>query len=125
MQVQYRYRTKIPLVGDGKRKFFPKLTKSEYRKSIAEAFRRSDAVAGVKPERFLGAPWIDNFVAQRGNVNLCEECWRRYNDWWKRYGYRPEWKPKLSDCDGCGHGPKYVTGFYPEERFSESMLYRR
>lgn len=66
----------------------------------------------VKPERQLGAPWMDNFIAQRASVALCEDCNRRYDKWWTHYDYEPRNFSELTDCDGCSKRLVICTGFY-------------
>ena len=81
-------------------------------------------MAVIKPERSLGAPWIDNFVALRRIVALCEDCYRKYDKWWKRYNYSPLWGHRvISDCDGCSRKTIYCTDFYPEESGRRGILH--
>lgn len=63
--------------------------------------RKTRHMAVIKPERSLGAPWIDDFVSQGKGVNLCHDCRNRYRDWYKKFDYHPRHSPVLSDCDGC------------------------
>jgi len=71
----------------------------------------------VKPGRTLGAVWIDDFVAQGKNVNLCEACWRKYHGWWHEYNYASDWVGWWAHCDGCGEHVR-CNGFYPRARIS-------
>lgn len=72
----------------------------------------------VKPTRIFGACWTSDKVAQRKPVVMCEECWRRYDGWWKRASYRPDWGWRfIVNCDGCSTVGVYGTLFMPEEGF--------
>ena len=85
--------------------------------------RRTRPATILKPERVLGAPWIDSFVALRKSVTLCEDCYRRYDRWWQRYDYRAIWFPKeITDCDGCSKSLVFCTGFYPSESGRKSAM---
>jgi len=128
MQTAYRFRMQIPLIGQAPRvvKQVLKPDKVEHRRKIEAVEKKTRHLAFLKPGNQLGASWIDNSVVHRSNVNLCENCWRRYANWWKRYGYRGQWNlQKLSDCDGCGSTLIFVTGFYPEERYFASIINER
>ena len=125
MLVRLRY--VIPLLGRPERKALPDsnrtplahalagtLTTSDERRLIAENERRSRRFAFFKPQRTLGAPWIDNFVSRGMSVSLCEDCLRKYGKWWRKYEYKAVWSPKeLTDCDGCSRHLLYCIGFYP------------
>ena len=88
-----------------------------------DALTRPHAI--VKPERQMGAVWMDGFVARRKNVNLCELCWRKYYGWWNRAGYHPDWDERwLTDCDGCSRRLIHCYGFYPEESIYKVMTER-
>lgn len=72
----------------------------------------------VKPQRKLGACWTSDKVAQRKAVLMCEECWRKYDGWWKQEHYRPDWGWRyIVDCDGCSTIGILGTLFMPEEGF--------
>ena len=87
------------------------------RRAFREWEQKTHHATIFKPPAYLGAPWIDQFVALRKSVALCEDCFRKYNRWWKRYQYEPVWAPKeLTDCDGCAKTLAFCTGFYPAER---------
>ena len=76
------------------------------------------SVAIVKPQCMLGACWTSDKVAQRKPVVMCEECWRKYDGWWKRSHYRADWGwPYMGNCDGCSDTTRRVTLFSPEEIF--------
>jgi hypothetical protein len=109
-----RVRFKVPLIGGfAGHALAGRLTKSDIRRITMDAEKKSRHLAVVKPQRKLGAPWIDSFVANRQSVALCEDCTRRYWKWWERYDYRPIWSPKdLTDCDGCSTHLTYCTTFY-------------
>jgi hypothetical protein len=98
---------------------------SDRRKIIINAEKMSREGAALKPGRTLGGVWMDQFVAQRQGVNLCETCVRTKGLWWKSNGYRPDWHPygaKRGDCDGCGAFLVRLTPLYPEEKFNKLKL---
>lgn len=99
----------VPLVG---RKRAAEIERHAYDKAKADAIK--------KPGRMLGAVWIDKYVENRRNVNLCEECWRKYHGWWNRYGYRADWVGWWSHCDGCGRHVR-CNGFYPQENIANVL----
>ena len=121
--MRYSFRTRIPLVGACPSKVDPKsplghalagkLTRSDVRRIYTDIEQRTRPFTQLKPTGYLGAPWIDSFVALGKSVSLCETCNRRYWKWWERAEYRPIWSLKeLTDCDGCGTPMLYCTGFY-------------
>lgn len=66
---------------------------------------------------------MDDFVQQRLPVNLCEECWRKYDQWWTRYSYKPNFQMwKRGECDGCGRSFVLMVGFYPQEQGFASLI---
>lgn len=91
------------------------LSHSDIRNSYVKWDKDTLQRAHLKTERHLGAPWIDNFVATRRIVSLCELCYRRYDKWWVKHNYRPDWKAHriLSDCDGCSRRLINVVNFFP------------
>ena len=98
-------------------------TRSERRKVIANAEKRSRHLAVLKPAIRLGASWIDDQVSGRVNINLCETCTRIYGYWWRKTHYRGDYfNFKLSDCDGCATTLVSCTPFYPEESFKARKL---
>lgn len=100
-----------------------RITPSDYRRIITEANKKSAHMVALKPGRKLGAVWIDDFVQRRQNVNLCEECWRKYDRWWLKYDYAPQWNIwKRTDCDGCAKTMHLCVGFYPKERYWSSIF---
>jgi len=89
-------------------------TSGDMRRWVQYADKESRHMATIKPERQLGAPWIDDFVSRGRGVVLCEDCYRKYDKWWVKYDYAPQWHPKLiSDCDGCSTTMIICTGFFP------------
>tara|TARA_Y100000310_G_scaffold338867_1_gene429758 strand:+ start:2301 stop:2726 length:426 start_codon:yes stop_codon:yes gene_type:complete len=101
------------------------LDASDRRKIVINAEKMSRAQAAIKPGRVLGGVWMDQFVAQRQGINLCEICVRMKGPWWKDNGYKPDWNPygaKRGDCDGCGEILIRLTPFYPEESFNELKI---
>jgi hypothetical protein len=88
----------------------------------AEALRKGDSLTRhfrvIKPATRLGAGWTSDKVAQRRTVIHCEECWRKYDGWWRKANYRPDWGWNYrGDCDGCGKPFVSCTLFHPDERF--------
>ena len=78
----------------------------------------TDEHAIVKPERDLGGGYISDAVAQMHNVNLCDFCWRKYDRWWSRCDYRPDWDLRWqTDCMGCSTRMIPCVSFYPEGNF--------
>ena len=76
------------------------------------------SVSIVKPQRTLGAVWTSDKVGQRRPIVMCEECWRKYNGWWKQESYRADWGWRYrGNCDGCSETYRIVTLFKPEEDF--------
>lgn len=128
--MQYRYRINIPIIGGKPRNRLPHvpaaqgksplahglrgtLTRSDSRRVIEETFRKTRHMTVLKPQGWLGAPWIDEFVSRKKGVNLCELCVRKYWKWWEKYDYRPIWSPKkLTDCDGCRSSMIHCSSFY-------------
>jgi len=99
----------VPLLG---RQKAADINRAAYEKAKADAIK--------KPGRKLGAVWIDRYASRRRNVTLCEECWRKYWGWWKKYGYRADWVGWWSHCDGCGRHVR-CNGFYPEEAINGAV----
>jgi hypothetical protein len=104
----HRFRQVIPLIGSKIPAKSPlahvlqgKYTSSDWNRHVRdwESTTRQSAVR--KPERQLGAPWIDNLVAQRMAVSLCADCANRYGTWHIAVGYKKRDRLELSDCDGC------------------------
>ena len=96
------------------------LTRQDRRNLAVKWERHTRTATILKPSGWLGAPWIDSFVALGKSVALCEECYRRYGNWWERYSYRGLWGDKhLTDCDGCGKSLHFCTLFYPASTRSE------
>lgn len=67
---------------------------------------------------------IDNLVALRKTVILCDTCQHRFD--WKRHGYysvkRYERRPAHGECDGCKadiHGDEFGAVFFPDEAREE------
>ena len=84
-----------------------------------ERLRYLDSISKFKPPRVLGAVWTSDKVARRKPVAMCENCWRRYRNWWKKEEYRPDWGWRyIGDCDGCSTRNILVTLFVCEEKFS-------
>ena len=85
---------------------------------IGEMKKQTDHMVVNKPERRLGAGWIDSLVANRQIFAVCEDCYRRYiigERWWKTRNYLPVWSPKfMTDCDGCS-GIKLCNHIVPAE----------
>ena len=91
-------------------------TRSDRNRHIAELERLTRQATITKPERMLGAPWIDRFVALRRIVFLCEDCHRKYFGWWTREDYQPAWgRHNRTDCDGCGERLKRCLEYHPLE----------
>lgn len=104
------YSFTVPMVGRG-----------EAQDAMAQRIKETEAQAVKKPDNMLGAVHIDNYVQQRRNVVLCEQCWRKYGtEWVKRYGYRADWVGWLTNCDGCKRFVR-CNGFYPEETISKVL----
>lgn len=117
--MQQRYRVRMPL----NQALQLISNESALRQAAEKKMQAHRHMIVLKPARSLGAPWIDSYVARRQNVNLCEMCWRKYHDWWKTYGYQGQFAwVKRSDCDGCGAEQVLVIGFYPEERYRQSII---
>lgn len=120
-----RFRVKIPLIGESSkpapklpRYLDPSYSRSDWRKDTTAFWKLTDEFADVKPGRKLGAPYMDDFFAQRQSVSLCEDCFRKYG--WKeicsKYNYKViTWVKELADCAGCGSKHVYCTGFWPIE----------
>jgi hypothetical protein len=99
--------------------------RSDRRKVYTESERLSRQFASLKPAKRTGGSWIGDMVSLRQNINLCEDCWRRYSGWWKADGvsYRPDWNfHKRGDCDGCGRVIVLLTPFYPEEFYDSRKI---
>tara|TARA_R110002020_G_scaffold443256_1_gene654481 strand:- start:288 stop:725 length:438 start_codon:yes stop_codon:yes gene_type:complete len=125
----YKATMRLPLVGHVPlRKALPNTlgTVSDRRKAITAANEKSRRFAFLKPQRMLGAVWMDRFVSSRQGVNLCDICARKYMDWWKHNGYRPDVNPlgaKRGSCDGaCNAHLVRLIPFYPEESFEKLRL---
>jgi len=79
---------------------------------------RLDSISVVKPQRTLGAVWTSDKVALRKPVGMCEPCWRRYQGWWRKAEYHPDWGWRyIGDCDGCSTQNIHLTLFHAEEMF--------
>jgi hypothetical protein len=74
---------------------------------ISEIKKGTEHVASVKPERRLGAGWIDSLVNNRRQFCVCGNCYKKYirhQSWWQSNEYAPVWNPRsLTDCDGCSN----------------------
>ena len=91
-------------------------------KLFAAIKQRTDPHVIVKPERVLGAVYTSDKVARRKPVVMCEECWRKYRNWWKQAHYRPDWGWNYrSDCDGCSRRFVVCTLFVGEELFAKVL----
>ena len=89
---------------------------------LAEEEKKRPPIVVVKPERTLGAVWMDEKVCQRRAVVLCEICVRKYGDWHRKHCYRADWGWRyLGNCDGCSiHGCPVVL-FLAEELFYDVL----
>ena len=116
-QVKFRKaKVRIPVKRNGQLDW-KVLNRADAAQHSYRAYQRGLPAAQRKPGRQLGATWIEDIVARRGNVNLCEECYRRYDRWWERHDYRPDFQQwKIGECDGCDKSFHYIVGFYPEGR---------
>mgnify|MGYP003393746019 FL=1 len=90
---------------------------------------RLDPFAIIKPQRMLGGPWMDDYVALRMSVYLCDTCSAKYANWYPRFNYvkvpgpKFEKQPqKVADCDGCGTKCTYCDGFHPAEKPSQYVI---
>jgi len=92
-----------------------KLTRSDFRNITMETWEKTDRFAVVKPQRKLGATWMDDFFAQGLLVSLCSDCTRMYGHWWRQVHYLPNLELNYADCDGCSLKLVAVTQFRPEE----------
>ncbi len=109
----------VPLLNNGTPSLQAQITnlKTRRHKNIDMALQ-TGLHAIIKPERDLGAGYISDAVAQDGNVNLCDFCWRKYGRWWATCGYRPDWDYRwLTDCMGCSMQMILCVSFYPEWNF--------
>jgi len=89
---------------------------------LAEEERKSPPLVVVKPERTLGAVWMDEKVCARRAVVLCDVCVRKYGDWHKRHHYRGDWGWRyFGNCDGCSIYGCPVVLFLGEENFHQFL----
>ena len=109
-------------------------TRSFHRKVIAKAHLLANKFSPSKPGRYLGAPWMDQYVARRMPVSVCEVCSRMYGSALSmpKYGYRIDLHPggrKLGVCDGCAAGsddnPVDLIPYYPQEKYEDLRLKTR
>lgn len=106
-------RVPIPLTS-----YNPKVSENFIRRKLAEL----DQYAIFKPGRILGGPWTSDKVALRQAVGMCESCWRKYRNWWKKAHYHPDWGWRyIGDCDGCGLRNIHLTLFHAEEMFYQVL----
>ena len=80
--------------------------------------KKTEHLSVYKPDRSLGAPWIDKFVHGRMSVYLCDGCSKRYDRWYEKYNYvfiasSPQ---RVADCDGCGTRFTWCNSFHPHEK---------
>ena len=102
----------------------PKLARSPlpFKRSINDYLKQEEKkrppIVVVKPERTLGAVWMDEKVTARRAVVLCEVCVRKYGDWHKKHHYRADWGWRyMGNCDGCSVIGAPVVLFLGEENF--------
>lgn len=91
--------------------------RADYRRWVTETERKSRHLTALKPGRVFGASWMSDFVERRKNVNLCNDCARRYGNWYTRRNYVPLGRiRKLTDCDGCSdNGILECNAYVPRE----------
>lgn len=107
----------IPLIG-GRSKSRLALSESDRIKVMLAKAKQTEHLALIKPDRTMGAPWMDEYVHTRMSVYLCDGCSKRYDRWYEKYNYvfiarAPQ---KLADCDGCGKRFAWCNGFHPHEK---------
>jgi len=84
---------------------------------------KSQPYTVVKPERQLGAPWMDDFISKRKSISLCIDCKRRYGNIWGKFNYIPNTRyPEITDCDGCSKKMELCTGLYAVESNTGKLL---
>lgn len=105
---------RIPLVGQAARSF------SSSPVQISETIKKTNHLAVVKPQRQLGAPWIDRFINQRKVVTICDICSARYGNWYQKYNYTSDWVGWLINCDGCSR-LVYCNGYHPTENIARTL----
>jgi hypothetical protein len=89
-----------------------KLTQSDFNRLTWDSHISSLQATLLKPGRRLGGAWIDDFVALGRQVCICEDCNRRYGDWWNGVQYRAM-EAVIGDCDGCGEPLMKCVKFSP------------
>ena len=103
--------------------YLRKIRSVNHQKMAPQLDRQSRHMTVIKPERQLGATWMDNFVARRKSVSLCHNCRNRYGDWYKKYAYLPHTRFKeITDCDGCSSTMIVCTGFWHETSTTGKIL---
>jgi len=108
-----RVRVPIPLNGSA----------AQYGDSyVRNILQQLDPISIFKPDRKLGAVWIDNKVGQTKPVTMCWSCVHKYRGWWKKYHYRGDWEwGYVADCDGCGCRNVKSVLFIHETEFFNSL----
>lgn len=100
----------VPIIGRKERQ--------RVQKSALNWHNLTKVIAVIKPQRVLGAVWTHRKVSDRRPVVMCPACVNKYDRWWKKEHYRPDWGfPYMGDCDGCGEMFCHVTLFHAEEKF--------
>ena len=89
----------------------------------ADYFKKTEHLAIVKPWRRLGATWIDDYAARRKNVALCDDCARRYGNWYVRYEYFHDVVGWGTNCDGCREITR-CNMYYPHEVIDKVVVRR-
>jgi len=100
----------VPIIGRNQRQ--------RVQKSAIQWNESTKHLAVLKPSRMLGAIWTHRKVSMRRPVVMCPECVHKYDGWWRKEHYRPDWDFRyIGDCDGCGTVFCYVNLFHAEEKF--------
>lgn len=123
--MRVHYQTRIPLIGQSilDRKIVRSnsplghalagtLTKSDFRNLAVQWEKRTRPMTVRKPDRQLGAVWIDSLVSRHRAVSLCDDCKVKYGEAVLRLNYRQRMAKTLTDCDGCGQVLRLCAGFY-------------
>jgi hypothetical protein len=95
----------------------------EHERVMRRFFQKTKSKLVLRPERWLGAPWMDELKEHRHIVDLCGACESKYGNWESRYNYRRQKGiRKIGDCDGCRMQLLYVTGYYPLETYDKQKI---
>lgn len=107
---------RIPLVGGARRSKYG-LSERDRIKHMLEIQKKTAHMEVTKPQRMLGAPWIDANAANRNSVSLCPTCQTKYGLWYRKFNYVAIYHPQtLAACDGCAEPWVWCASFYPAER---------